>query len=162
MDYKDKWEVLPSGRAFLFIASFVELVENDPEGFEAEEDEEGGGGSEDIHATSAGQADGGSDPEAGSGGKTTDGILVLLENDGACTDETDTGYDLGCNTRHIPAVLRGVHRPVEAIGGHNHKQGRTQCHEEVGAETGFLGTVLTFQTNGTAQQRCHKNTQDKF
>ena len=135
---------------FLFIAVLVELVEDDSEGFEADEDEEGGGSGEDIHATSAGQTDGGGDPETGSGGKTTDCILVLLENDGACTDETDTGYDLGCHTGDIPAVLGCFEGACEAVGRDNHKQGRTEGHEEVGAETGLLGTIFTFQTNGTA------------
>ena len=115
-----------------------------------------------MHASSAGQTDGGGDPETGGGGQTEDGILVLLEDDGACTNETDTGYDLGGHTRHIPAMLRGIHRPVEAIGRYNHKQGRTQRHKEVGAETGLLGAVFTFKTDGTAQQRRHKYSQDKF
>ena len=137
-------------------------MKDDPEGFETDEDEEGGSGGKDIHTASAGQTDGGGDPETGGGGQTADGILVLLEDNGACTDETDTGYHLGGHTRHVPAVLRGAEGSFEAVGRDNHKQGRTEGHEEVGAETGLLGAVFTFKTDGTAQQCRHEYSQDKF
>ena len=75
-----------------------ELMKDGVQDFQADEDEDGRCGGEDVHATSAGQTDGGSDPETGSGGETTDHIFALMEDDGACTDETDTGDHLGSYT----------------------------------------------------------------
>ena len=79
---------------FRFFALLVELLEDDPEGFEANEDEDGRKGGQDVESASTGQTDGGGDPETGGGGESADGILVLLEDNGACTDETDAGDDL--------------------------------------------------------------------
>ena len=117
---------------------------------ETDKDEDGGCGGEDVHASSAGQADGGGDPETGGGSETADHVLALMEDDGACTDETDTRDDLGGHAGDVPSVFGGGHGTFETVGRDNHKQGRTEGHEEVGAQSGFLRTVFTFPTNGTA------------
>ena len=103
---------------------FVEFVQDKVEGLQSYEDEEGGCGSEDVHASSAGQTDGRCDPETGGGGESAYHILAFVEDDGSCTDETDTGNDLGSDTRHIPAVFRRGQGPFEAVGRDDHKQGR--------------------------------------
>ena len=105
-------------------AMLVEFFEEIIEGFQANEDEEGRCGSEDVQTSSAGQTDGGCDPEASGSGQTAHHILALVEDDGSCTDETDTGHYLSSYTRHIPAVFRRSDGPFEAIGRDNHKQGR--------------------------------------
>ena len=49
---------------------------------------------------------------------------------------------------------------AEAVSRENHKQSAAQSDEEMGAETGFLGTVLAFETNGSAKQSGNENTED--
>ena len=87
------------------VAVLLEMMEDGIEDLETDKDEDGGGGGEDVHATSAGQTDGGGHPETGGGGETTDHVLTLMEDDGACTDETNARYNLCGNARDIPAVF---------------------------------------------------------
>ena len=60
----------------------VEFVQDKVEGLQSYEDEEGGCGSEDVHASSAGQTDGRCDPETGGCGESAYHILAFVEDDG--------------------------------------------------------------------------------
>ncbi len=61
-------ELIQKNRAHLLVSSFflfavlVELVEEVVEGFEANEDHQGGGSGQDVHATATGKTDGSNDP----------------------------------------------------------------------------------------------------
>ena len=61
-------ELTPKNRAHLLVSSFflfavlVELVEEVVEGFEANEDHQGGGSGQDVHATATGKTNGRHDP----------------------------------------------------------------------------------------------------
>ena len=102
----------------------VEFLEEVVEGFESYEYEEGGSCREDVESTSAGQTDGRCHPETGGCGQSANHILALMEDDGACADETDARYHLSGHARHVPAVFGGMHGSFEAVGRDDHKQGR--------------------------------------
>ena len=78
---------------FVDVVAAVEAVQEVVEGFESDEDEGCGDGSQKVHASTAGHADGCCHPDTGSGSESAYG--VLLEDDGAGTDETDASHHLG-------------------------------------------------------------------
>ena len=69
-------------------------MKDEVERFEPGKHQDGGSTGKDIHAASTGKTNGGCDPHTSSGGKSTNHILALMEDDGARTDETDTRDDL--------------------------------------------------------------------
>lgn len=141
----------------LLTAVTVELVEEVVEGLQTDEHQEGGGDGHLVHAASAGQADGSYHPDTGSSGEAADYVLTLAEDDGTGTYETDAGDYLGSHARHVETMARQGYGLLESVGRDHHEQGRAEGHEEMGAESGFLGTVLALQTDGTAQQGSDEN-----
>ena len=142
----------------LLLAMLVELAEEVVEGLKAEKDEESAGGGQDIHADTTGQTDGGYDPQTCGSGETADHVLLLTEDDGTSTNETDAAYDLGSDTGDIPARRHVIHLEfIETVGRDYHEQCRAKGNEEMGAETSLLGSVFTFKTDETAKQSSNEN-----
>ena len=130
----------------------VEPMEEVVEGLHAHKYQQRADTGKDIHASATSQANGSSHPKASSCGQATDYILVLTEDDSTRTNETDTADHLSSYTGDIPALKVIIaHGFLETIGRHYHKQSRTHCHKEMGAETSFLGTVLSFQSDKATQ-----------
>ena len=50
----------------------------------------------------------------------------------------------------------------KAVGRHNHEQGRTQGHEEMGTKARRLVAVFAFQSDGTAKESRDENPQNKL
>ena len=76
----------------------VEFFEEVVKGFQSYQNKEGGGGSEDVHSSSACQTDGRCDPKAGGSGQAAYHILTFMEDNGTCTDETNTRLFLSGHT----------------------------------------------------------------
>ena len=140
----------------------VKLVKDEVEGLQTDKHQESSSRSKNVHSSSACQSDGCRNPQTGCRSQSAHGILILLEDNSACTDETDTRDHLGSNTRHVPAVLCSRQRTFEAVGRDDHKECRAKCHEEMGTEPCLLGTIFTFETDGTTQQGCHKDAYYEF
>ena len=122
----------------------AQLGDEGVQGFQSHEHQAGSDGGHDKEAGATGQTDGSGHPQAGCGGQTAH--HVLLEDDGAGTEEADAGNDLGGHSRRVFQV------DAEAVLRHDGEEGTAQCHEEMGSETGILGAELTLYAYGTTEE----------
>ncbi len=122
-----------------------------------------GNGSEYIHATPTSHTDGGRNPYACRCGQSTH--CILLEDNGTSTYKTYARHHLRGNTRHVKSdrvIEVTTEDSLKAVGRNNHKQGRAKGYEKVRSESCGLITVLTLQSNDTAQEGSSKDSQDEF
>lgn len=122
--------------------------------FQAEQDDGRAEDSGCIHARAAGQADGGSHPQ--SGGRSESAYHVALEDDGACSQEADARNNLGGHAGRVFQV------ESESVLRDDAEEGTSDGYQEVGAEAGFFRTVLTLQTDDSAQQQSNEESEGGF
>jgi len=128
--------------------------------FQTDNDHQRGGCCYGVHASASRHAYGSSHPQSCCRRQPAHG--VLLKDDAAGTDEADARHHLCCYARHVVTRSLVDDHVAEAVSRQYHKQAATQSHEEVRAEAGLLGTVLTFQSDGSAQQAGNQDSKNKI
>ena len=75
--------------------------------------------------------------------------MILLKDNHAGADETDTG-------NHLRRHARGIEPARKRKLRDNHEQRGAERHDKVRADTGLLGAELALEADETAHQACQQ------